>query len=172
MDRICHLHRFLPIRSGLCLIWVRLNYYPSKFPQLGQISRASANRLFSACSLCLPIALRLSFHRLPGFLDVVKENAVAHAGRLSRAGHLESNEPAIVAHHRVGCLVAGIIAEIRQPLIGSALVEPELLEVNVAGTLVVLFIALHQRVLAVGINALWLIVLAWRVRVIDHLLSD
>ena len=54
----------------------------------------------------------------------------------------------------------------------SAAVQPEFPEVHIAGAFEVLLVAFDQRVLAVGKNALWLVILAGRVGVIHDFLCD
>src|SRR5262245_21562710 len=48
--------------------------------------------------------------------DVVNENPVANASGFARPGQLERDEFAVIAHDRVGRLVAGVIGEVREPL--------------------------------------------------------
>src|SRR2546428_400162 len=109
---------------------------------------------------------------LPRPLDVVNEYAVTDPGRLTRLRHLEGNESAIIAYDWIRRLVAGIIAEVSEPLVLTAAIEFEFPQVNVAGPLAILFVTLYQGVLAVGVDPLRLVILARRVGVIRHPLRD
>src|ERR1043166_6706237 len=104
------------------------------------------------------------------FLDVVNKQAVPDAGGFARAGHLEGDELAVIAHDRVGSLVTGIIAEKSEPLVLAAAIELKFPKVHKSRPLAILFIALDQCELTIGKNPFGLIVLARRVGVVDHLL--
>lgn len=65
---------------------------------------------------------KLPRHRLR---QIKHEDAVPDSGRLPSPGQLECDQPAIVAHHRIRCLVAGEITEVSQPLASPAAIESE-----------------------------------------------
>ena len=105
---------------------------------------------------------------IPCFGELVDKNPMAHACLVFGFGHLEGHEPAVVAYDRVRRLVAGIIGEVSQPLNLAAAVEFQLPKIDVIRAFVVLLIAFHKRVLAVGKDAFGLVVLAGRVGVVHH----
>ena len=68
--------------------------------------------------------------------------------------HLEGHEPAVLAHHPVGGLVAGEVAEMDQSRVAAAAVEHQFPEVDVGRAAGVLFVAFEEGVLPVGEGAL------------------
>ena len=107
-----------------------------------------------------------------GSAEVVQENPVPHAGRVARPGHLEGHELAVVAHDRVGRLVAGVLVEICQTFPRLLAVERQLPDIDVAGpaSREALAIGLDEGPLAVGKDPLRLVVLVGRIGVVDDLL--
>ena len=84
--------------------------------------------------------------------------------------HLEGEEAAVVADDWVRSFVVRIVTEMGEPDIVAASVEREPPEIDVARAEVILAIALHQRVLAIGVNAFGLIVFVGRVGVLGDFL--
>src|SRR6266481_5368665 len=90
-------------------------------------------RLTKAATTSLSFATyAFSWLCLVCLLDVINKNAVTDTCRVARLGHLKRDELAVVAYDRVGRFVAGIIAEVREPLVIAAAVELELPEVHIA----------------------------------------
>ena len=71
--------------------------------------------------------------------------------------HLEGQEPAVFAHHPVGGLVAGKVAEMGQPRVAAAAVERQFPEIDVGRAAGVLFIAFDEGVFPVREGALGLV---------------
>ena len=69
------------------------------------------------------------------------------------SGKLESDKSAIVAHDKVGGLVAGIVCERRHPTCLFRAVQRKLIDIDMLRILGIVLIALDQRVFAVGEDA-------------------
>src|SRR6266536_2767934 len=93
-------------------------------------------------------------------LNVVKENAVAHAGRVLGFGHLKGQVTPIIAHDRIRRFIAWIVAEESEPFRITASIHPQFPKVNVARSLFILLVALDEGELAVRKNAFGFVVLA------------
>ena len=78
-----------------------------------------------------------------GFGEIINENPISNSSRIVGFAHLESHEPTIIANHGIGGFVAGKVAEVGQALQGTAPIQPKLPEIDVAGTLSILAVALH-----------------------------
>src|ERR1044071_5452187 len=98
--------------------------------------------------------------RLLRLLNVVKENAVAHAGWVLGFGHLKGHVTPIIAHDRIRRFITWKVAEEGQPFGITASIHSKFPKVNVARSLFVLLVALDQGEFAVRKNAFGFVVLA------------
>src|SRR4051812_27378310 len=99
---------------------------------------------------------------------VVEEDSVTDPRRVTRPGHLEGHELAVVADDRVRRLVAGEPVEVRQTLPGLLAVERQLPEIDVprAPAAQPFAVALDEGPTAVGEDPFGLVVLVGGVRVV------